>query len=145
MLLLYCVEKEFIEKEVFLVLFTKKIDMKNIATNQSNKRFFKVQEELKRLLSIFNADSENSKDTLEDFETNGSAEEQKISRELLKSLNNIDYEKTVNQTVHSKQAIKKQIHSESKTTATRVNPTISKNTKSNIYLSKSIDDSEREI
>ena len=56
--------------------------MKNIATNQSNKRFLKVQEELKRLLSIFNADSENSKDTLEDFETNGSAEEQKISREL---------------------------------------------------------------
>lgn len=119
--------------------------MKNIATNQSNKRFLKVQEELKRLLSIFNADSENSKDTLEDFETNGSAEEQKISRELLKSLNNIDYEKTVNQTVLSKQPIKKQIHSESKTTATRVNPTISKNTKSNIYLSKSIDDSEREI
>lgn len=58
--------------------------MKNIATNQSNKRFLKVQEELKRLLSIFNADSENSKDTLEDFETNGSAEEQKNFKRIIK-------------------------------------------------------------
>ena len=124
--------------------------MKNLATKQTNKRFFKVQEELKRLISIFNADFANLKDKVQEelkrlLSIFNADSEQQLSKELLKSLNSIDYEKTVNQTVHSKQPIKKQIHSESKTTATRVNPTISKNTKSNIYLSKSKDESEREI
>ena len=124
--------------------------MKNMITNNFNNRFSKVQEELKRLLSIvmFTIDEESEEQGFDYFINNGSAEDAKIAQYLQQdTISRAEREKNedfLSATLSSKKSNKSKSSASSKVNIIRPISANIKNDNKNILISENKDGFDRD-
>lgn len=144
-IIILCYKRTYKKGGLLSTILLRKKEMKNVATNQSNKRFSKVQEELKRLLSIvmYSINEDVEEQGLDYFIDHGTSEDKKIAQYLKQDSLSRD-ENIKNGTYLTgttpKRKQTKNISSSRGTTITSIPHT--QNNERNISLSRNIEDRE---